>query len=82
MCMVKLTYWTATMAHSHIAFNIQRWRSGKSERLHVGIDLRLEYSAVRPRAAESRDQFIVHRTSELINQLNAFRCAVVCIAWK
>lgn len=65
------------MAHSHVALDVKRRRAGEPERFHVSENLRLEEAALRPGSTESADQFIIHRTSVLIDQLDSLVPAVV-----
>lgn len=51
------------MTHSNIALNVQRRGSRKAECLHVRVHLRLEHARFRPRAAETRDELVVHGTT-------------------
>lgn len=68
------------MTHSNITLNIQSRRSSEPESLHISVNLSFEYSAVTPRSSEPRNQLIVYRTSELVDQLNTLGRTVMCIA--
>lgn len=68
------------MAHANIAFDIQGRRSREPKSLHISEDLRLEQTALGPGAPKPADQFVVNRTSILIDQLNSFVGAVVRVA--
>lgn len=68
------------MAHANIAFDIQSRRSREPGGLHISKDLRLEQAALRPGATKPADQFVIHRTSVLIDQLNPFVAAIMGIA--
>lgn len=68
------------MAHANIAFDIQGRRSCEPEGLHVSENLRLEQATLRPGAPKPADQFIIDRTSVLIDQLNSFVPAIMRVA--
>lgn len=74
------TYRASSVAHSYVTFNIQCWRTGEPERFHIGEYLSFEKAALGPGSTESADQFIVDRTSVLIDQLDPFISAVVSVA--
>lgn len=69
--MTRLTG-TPTVAHSHVAFDVEGGRARKSECLHVGVDLGLVHATLRPRASEARNQLVVYRTAQVVDQLDAF----------
>lgn len=68
------------MAHPDVALDVQGWRAGEPERLHVREHLSLEEATLRPGAAESADQFIIDGASVLIDQLDSLVSAVVRVA--
>lgn len=68
------------MTHPDIALDVQGRRTGEPERLHVGEHLGLEQAAFRPGTPESADQFIIHGTAVLIDQLDPLVAAVVRVA--
>lgn len=68
------------MAHANVALDVQGRRTREPEGLHVSEHLRLEEAALRPGAAKPADQFVVDRTSVLIDQLDPLVAAVVRVA--
>lgn len=48
------------MAHTNVAFDVERRRSSESECFHVGKHLGLEHLAFAPRSSETADQLVVH----------------------
>ena len=53
------------MAHPHVALDVEGWRAGEPEGLHVGVDDRLVHRAgLGPRPLELCDQLLVHWTPE------------------
>ena len=71
------TYRASPVAHSHVTLDVKSRRASEPERFHVGENLRLEEAALRPGSTESADQFIIHRTSVLIDQLDSLVAAVM-----
>lgn len=74
-----LTYWTSSMTHSNVAFDIESGRSGESECFHICINLSLEYSAVGPWTSEAWDQFVINRTAKFIYELDSLCCSIMRI---
>lgn len=68
------------MAHANIAFDIQSRRSREPEGLHISKNLRLKQATLRPGTAKPADQFVINRTSVLIDQLNPFVSAIMSVA--
>lgn len=60
----RSTHRTSAVAHSDVALDVKRRRSGESKRLHVSEHLSLEHLALTPRSSKTADQFVVDRTSE------------------
>lgn len=73
-------YRASPVAHANVALDIQRRRTREPEGLHVSEDLGLEQAALRPGAPKPADQFVVDRTSVLIDQLNPLVPAVMRVA--
>lgn len=65
------------MTHPHVALDVECRRPGEPEGLHVGVNLGLEESALRPGTPEPTDQLVVNRTSVLIDQLYSLVATVV-----
>jgi len=59
-----------TVAHSNVAFNVQRRTAGEAESLHVGEHLRLVESSVRPGASEAADELLVEWAPVVVDQLD------------
>lgn len=57
------TYRASAVTHSHITFDVERWRSSKTERFHVRIHLSLIHIDVGPRATEAGYQFVIDRAT-------------------
>lgn len=68
------------MAHANVALDVEGWRAREPEGLHVSEHLRLEEATLGPGAAKPADQFVVDRTSVLIDQLDPLVAAVVRVA--
>lgn len=68
------------MAHANIAFDIQSRRSCEPEGFHISKNLRLEQATLRPGTTKPADQFVIHRTSVLIDQLNPFVPTIMSVA--
>lgn len=66
---LKSSYRTATMTHTNITFDIQRWRPSKSECFHISVDLSFVDTSVGPSTAESWYQFIINGTSGMGTKL-------------
>lgn len=69
-----------TVAHPHVALDVQRRAAGEAERLHVRKDLRLVEAGVCPGAPKAAYELLVQRAAIAVDQLDLLATAVVCIA--